>query len=139
MNRGAHGDAGGFDTCGRRDAGRAGARHAGRGLRAGAGAPAHRRGLAVAQRDVRSRHRDRAAPRRSYEVVFHAGEFFTAAGVAQSSPPFLTEVPFRFTIADPQQHYHLPMKLTPWASRCFAAAERRPSISGRAAPSPRDR
>ena len=49
-----------------------------------------------------------------YEVVFHAGEFFTAAGVKQSQPPFLGEVPFRFTIADPEQHYHLPMKITPW-------------------------
>ena len=50
----------------------------------------------------------------AYEVVFHAGAFFRSAGVAQSSPPFLDEVPFRFTIADPQQHYHLPMKITPW-------------------------
>jgi 5-hydroxyisourate hydrolase len=50
----------------------------------------------------------------TYEVIFHAGDFFVAAGVAQASPPFLGEVPFRFTIADPDQHYHLPMKLTPW-------------------------
>jgi 5-hydroxyisourate hydrolase len=49
-----------------------------------------------------------------YEVVFHAGAFFNGAGVAQASPPFLCEVPFRFTIADPDQHYHLPMKITPW-------------------------
>jgi 5-hydroxyisourate hydrolase len=54
-----------------------------------------------------------------YEVVFHVGEFFTAAGVTQSSPPFLTEVPFRFTIADPEQHYHLPLKLTPWGFSLF--------------------
>jgi 5-hydroxyisourate hydrolase len=50
----------------------------------------------------------------TYEVVFHAGAFFSAAGVAQATPPFLGEVPFRFTIADPEQHYHLPMKITPW-------------------------
>lgn len=50
----------------------------------------------------------------SYEVVFHAGAFFKAAGVAQSDPPFLDIVPFRFQIADPDQHYHLPMKMTPW-------------------------
>ena len=49
-----------------------------------------------------------------YEVVFHAGAFFEAEGVAQASPPFLDQVPFRFTIADPEQHYHLPMKITPW-------------------------
>ncbi len=50
----------------------------------------------------------------AYEVVFHAGDFFAANGVAQSSPPFLAEVPFRFNIADAEQHYHLPMKITPW-------------------------
>lgn len=50
----------------------------------------------------------------SYEVVFHAGAFFRSAGVAQAEPPFLDVVPFRFQIADPEQHYHLPMKMTPW-------------------------
>jgi 5-hydroxyisourate hydrolase len=50
----------------------------------------------------------------AYEVVFHAGDYFASAGVSQASPPFLVEVPFRFTIADPEQHYHLPMKITPW-------------------------
>ena len=52
--------------------------------------------------------------RGTYEVVFHAGTFFAANGVAQSSPPFLDEVPFRFTVFDPDQHIHLPMKITPW-------------------------
>lgn len=49
-----------------------------------------------------------------YEVIFHAGDFFASAGVAQASPPFLGAVPFRFTIADAEQHYHLPMKIAPW-------------------------
>ena len=49
-----------------------------------------------------------------YEVVFHAGAFFTAHGISQSDPPFLGEVPFRFTVFDAAQHIHLPMKLTPW-------------------------
>ncbi len=50
----------------------------------------------------------------TYEVAFHAGAFFKSAGVAQSEPPFLDVVPFRFQIADSEQHYHLPMKMTPW-------------------------
>ncbi len=50
----------------------------------------------------------------TYEVVFHAAAFFRDAGVPQAEPPFLGEVPFRFAIADPEQHYHLPMKITPW-------------------------
>ena len=50
----------------------------------------------------------------TYEVLFHAADFFASAGVAQASPPFLDVVPFRFQIADSDQHYHLPMKITPW-------------------------
>ena len=50
----------------------------------------------------------------SYEVVFHAGDFFKSVGVAQADPPFLDSVPFRFQISNPEQHYHLPMKMTPW-------------------------
>jgi 5-hydroxyisourate hydrolase len=53
-------------------------------------------------------------PAGAYEVIFHAGAFFTGAGVAQSTPPFLDAVPFRFTVFDPSQHIHLPMKITPW-------------------------
>ena len=54
-----------------------------------------------------------------YEVIFHAGAFFASAGVLQATPPFLDVVPFRFTIADPAQHYHLPMKMTPWGYSVF--------------------
>ena len=50
----------------------------------------------------------------AYEVLFHAGDFFVSADVIQASPPFLDIVPFRFQIADSDQHYHLPMKITPW-------------------------
>ena len=50
----------------------------------------------------------------AYEVLFHAGDFFASVGVTQASPPFLDVVPFRFQIPDPDQHYHLPMKITPW-------------------------
>ena len=50
----------------------------------------------------------------AYEVVFYAGDYFATSGVPQSSPPFFGEVPFRFNVADAEQHYHLPMKITPW-------------------------
>jgi 5-hydroxyisourate hydrolase len=29
---------------------------------------------------------------------------------------------FRFAIADTAQHYHLPVKLTPWGLSCFRGA-----------------
>lgn len=57
-----------------------------------------------------------------YEAVFQAGAFFAAAGVAQSDPPFLGEVPFRFSVADPGQHLHLPLKITPWGFSIWRGA-----------------
>jgi 5-hydroxyisourate hydrolase len=57
-----------------------------------------------------------------YEVVFQAGAFFAAAGVTQSDPPFLDEVPFRFSVADPRQHLHLPLKITPWGFSIYRGA-----------------
>jgi 5-hydroxyisourate hydrolase len=33
--------------------------------------------------------------------------------------PFLDVVTYRFGIDDPDAHYHLPMKVTPWGYSCF--------------------
>lgn len=49
-----------------------------------------------------------------YEAVFHIGDYFRAAGVALPEPAFLEATPFRFGVADIGQHYHLPLKTTPW-------------------------
>ena len=54
-----------------------------------------------------------------YEALFHVGEFYRALAVALPDPPFLDVVPFRFAAADPAQHYHLPLKLTPWGYSLF--------------------
>ena len=36
--------------------------------------------------------------------------------------PFLDVVPFRFKIADPARHYHLPLKITLWGFSLFRGA-----------------
>jgi 5-hydroxyisourate hydrolase len=54
-----------------------------------------------------------------YEAVFHVAEYFRGVGVTLPPVPFMTVVTYRFGIAEPQQHYHLPMKLTPWGLSCF--------------------
>jgi 5-hydroxyisourate hydrolase len=54
-----------------------------------------------------------------YEALFHVADFYRALGVALPDPPFLDVVPFRFAAADPAQHYHLPLKLTPWGFSLF--------------------
>jgi 5-hydroxyisourate hydrolase len=55
----------------------------------------------------------------TYEVVFHVGDYLRATGAPTSTPPFLDLVPFRFTVADAAQHYHLPFKFTPWGFSLF--------------------
>ena len=55
----------------------------------------------------------------SYEAVFHVGAWYREQGAALPSIPFLDVVSYRFGISDPQQHYHLPFKCTPWGYSCF--------------------
>jgi 5-hydroxyisourate hydrolase len=54
-----------------------------------------------------------------YEALFHVGDWYRARGVALPSPAFLEVVPYRFGIADLAQHYHLPLKMTPWGISLF--------------------
>jgi 5-hydroxyisourate hydrolase len=54
-----------------------------------------------------------------YEVVFHVGAFYRQLGYPLSDYPFLDIVPFRFGISDGQQHYHLPLKVSPWGFSLF--------------------
>jgi 5-hydroxyisourate hydrolase len=58
-------------------------------------------------------------PAGSYEAVFRVGDYYHAANVELPSVPFLDVVTYRFGIADPRQHYHLPFKCTPWGYSCF--------------------
>jgi 5-hydroxyisourate hydrolase len=50
-----------------------------------------------------------------YEIVFGAGAYFSALGVAQPHPPFVDDVVLRFGIADAAQHYHVPLLVSPWS------------------------
>jgi len=55
----------------------------------------------------------------SYRAVFQVGEYYKSAGIALPKVPFLGVVTYDFGIDDPLQHYHLPMKVTPWGYSCF--------------------
>jgi 5-hydroxyisourate hydrolase len=54
-----------------------------------------------------------------YEARFHVADFYSGAEGAAGGIPFLDVVSYRFGIADPEAHYHLPMKCTPWGYSCF--------------------
>jgi 2-oxo-4-hydroxy-4-carboxy-5-ureidoimidazoline decarboxylase len=47
----------------------------------------------------------------TYELQFTIGNYFS--GVAD--PPFLDVIPIRFSIAEPEGHYHVPLLVTPWS------------------------
>lgn len=50
-----------------------------------------------------------------YELVFAAGDYFAAQGLALPDPPFVDRVTIAFGIADPNQNYHVPLVMTPWS------------------------
>jgi 2-oxo-4-hydroxy-4-carboxy-5-ureidoimidazoline decarboxylase len=35
--------------------------------------------------------------------------------VAVSDPPFLDQIPLRFSVSDPEGHLHVPLLVTPWS------------------------
>ena len=47
-------------------------------------------------------------PAGEYELTFAVGDYF-------GERAFLDRVPVRFTIADPDAHYHVPLLVSPWS------------------------
>ena len=62
---------------------------------------------AVTNEDGRARLVDETAAG-EYELVFAVGDYF-------GERAFLDRVPVRFTIAEPQAHYHVPLLVSPWS------------------------
>ena len=51
----------------------------------------------------------------TYELDFHAGAYFAGLGLKQAEPKFLDVVTIRFGIAAADQHYHVPLLISPYA------------------------
>jgi 2-oxo-4-hydroxy-4-carboxy-5-ureidoimidazoline decarboxylase len=58
---------------------------------------------------------ERPVPIGAYELRFSVASYFTGRGVALSAPPFLDIVPIRFSVAEPEGHYHVPLVVSPWS------------------------
>lgn len=54
-----------------------------------------------------------------YEAIFHVAAFYRGIATPLPAVPFLDVVHYHFGIADPEQHYHLPFKVTPWGYSLF--------------------
>lgn len=51
----------------------------------------------------------------TYRLVFDVAGYFKARGVDLPEPPFLNRVNLDFGVADPTQHYHVPLLVSPWS------------------------
>jgi 2-oxo-4-hydroxy-4-carboxy-5-ureidoimidazoline decarboxylase len=57
----------------------------------------------------------RPVPIGRYELSFNVGKYFAERGVPMSDPPFLDQIPLRFSVADPEGDLHVPLLVTPWS------------------------
>ena len=54
-----------------------------------------------------------------YRLVFDVKGYFDAKGVALPDPPFLDQVTLDFGIAHADQHYHVPLLVSPWSHATY--------------------
>ena len=58
---------------------------------------------------------DTELARGSYRLVFDVAAYFQARGVVLPEPNFLGQVNLDFGVANPGQHYHVPLLVSPWS------------------------
>jgi 5-hydroxyisourate hydrolase len=51
----------------------------------------------------------------TYRLVFDVAAYFKARGVVLPDPNFLDRVSVDFGVASPEQHYHVPLLVSPWS------------------------
>jgi len=57
----------------------------------------------------------RPVPIGCYQLTFSVGKYFAERGVPSSDPPFLDQIPLRFSVSEPEGHLHVPLLVTPWS------------------------
>ena len=50
-----------------------------------------------------------------YELTFRVAAYFAGDGKLPDGPPFLDEIVLRFGVNAPDQHYHVPLLVSPYA------------------------
>lgn len=50
-----------------------------------------------------------------YALTFHVADYFRARGVKLPEPAFIDRALVQIGIADPDQHYHVPLLVAPWS------------------------
>jgi 2-oxo-4-hydroxy-4-carboxy-5-ureidoimidazoline decarboxylase len=57
----------------------------------------------------------RPVPIGRYQLTFSVGKYFAERQVPMSDPPFLDQIPLRFSVSEPEGHLHVPLLVTPWS------------------------
>jgi 5-hydroxyisourate hydrolase len=57
--------------------------------------------------------------RGTYRLVFAVADYFRSRGVVLPDPPFLDRVSLDFGIAHEDQHYHVPLLVSPWSHSTY--------------------
>ena len=57
----------------------------------------------------------RPVPIGTYELRFAVARYFAARRAPRADPPFLDVIPIRFSVAEPECRYHVPLVVTPWS------------------------
>jgi 5-hydroxyisourate hydrolase len=51
----------------------------------------------------------------TYRLMFAVGGYFASRGISLPQPNFLDQVCIDFGVANPQEHYHVPLLVSPWS------------------------
>jgi len=51
----------------------------------------------------------------NYKLVFDVAAYYKAKKVSLPEPNFLNKVTIEFGVANPDQHYHVPLLVSPWS------------------------
>ncbi len=50
-----------------------------------------------------------------YALTFHVAAYFRSRGLTLPEPPFLEDAVIHIGIAHPDEHYHVPLLISPWS------------------------
>ena len=50
-----------------------------------------------------------------YSLTFRVAGYFRRRGVVLADPPFLDLIVIRFSVAEAERHYHVPLLVSPWS------------------------
>ena len=50
-----------------------------------------------------------------YGLTYHVAEYFRGRGIALPEPAFMEEAVIRIGIAHANEHYHVPLLISPWS------------------------